>query len=239
MYSLSLNMKFWDDNQSNSSRIRNVNFSWQRLKDLTIFLKNNGVVCDSFLYDFSPDKIIHDAIHIPYPIGIYNKAEKTNIILNKQDNFNFIMMFDSDEFFDTEDYPLLLDIVKRLNPGDVVTFDAAKLTNNLNKYINDGVFIKHKADWSYAYSGDKKNGPLNHHRGALGGVYISDVELLLSLGGFDEKYKGWGGEDGDMMNRILTSKINHNIISTKNFAPFHLPHFSDWGHINYSNRFIE
>jgi hypothetical protein len=42
MFSLSLNMKFWDDGQPDSTRIRNVNYSWNELKKFTQFLKNNG-----------------------------------------------------------------------------------------------------------------------------------------------------------------------------------------------------
>lgn len=239
MCSLSLNMKFWDDGQPNSSRVRNVNFSWNQLKKLTTFLKQNEIICDAFLYDFSPTKIIQDAFHIPYPMSVYNKAEKTNIILNKQDNFDFMMMVDCDAFFDVSDYHLFLDVIKELNPGDIITFDLAKLNDNLNDYINNDVFIKDNADWSYAYSGHRENGPLHHHMGSLGGVYISHSKLLLDLGGFDEKYKGWGGEDGDMMGRILSSQITHKIKSIRNFSPFHLPHFSDWGNINYSKRFVD
>ena len=41
MYSISLNMKFWDDGQANSTRIRNVLFCWEKLKELTLFLKEN------------------------------------------------------------------------------------------------------------------------------------------------------------------------------------------------------
>ncbi len=41
MYSLSLNMKFWDDGQPDSTRIRNVKFSWDELKKFTTYLNNN------------------------------------------------------------------------------------------------------------------------------------------------------------------------------------------------------
>ena len=124
-----------------------------------------------------------------------------------------------------------------MNKGDVCTFDLAKLEDNISDYIIDGNFIIDKANWSYAYSGARENGPLRHHTGGLGGVYLCDTELLLSLGGFDEKYEGWGGEDGDMMGRIYYTHITHSIKPTNNFAPFHLPHFSDWGNKHYSQRF--
>jgi len=230
--SISINMKFWDDGQKQSTRIRNVKYSWCELKKLHLFLIKNNINCNINLYDFSPQKIIEDSIHVSYPLGEYKKAEKTNIILRQQQNYSFFMMIDCDAFFDIEDYVKLLDIIKQLDTGDIITFDLAKLNNFI-----DNKFVKEQADWSYAYSGDKNNGPLNSHTGGLGGVYIADTSLLLSLGGFDEKYVGWGGEDGDMLSRICISKIKHNIKPTKNFAPFHLPHYCDLSNILYTQRF--
>ena len=237
MNSISLNMKFWDDGHPDSTRIRNVKFSWNELKKLTNYLKNNGINAESTLYDFSPEQIITDSVHIPYPLGVYKKAEKTNIILKDKKNYDFFMMIDCDAFFYEQDYETLLNLIKGLNKGDVCTFDLAKLEDNVSDYIVDDTFIISKANWSYAYSGARENGPLRHHTGGLGGVYLSDTELLLSLGGFDEKYEGWGGEDGDMMGRIYYTDIPHSIKPTNTFAPFHLPHFSDWSNKHYSQRF--
>jgi predicted glycosyltransferase involved in capsule biosynthesis len=237
MNSISLNMKFWDDGHPDSTRIRNVKFSWNELKKLTNYLKNNGINAESTLYDFSPEQIITDSVHIPYPLGVYKKAEKTNIILKDKKKYDFFMMIDCDAFFYEQDYETLLNLIKGLNKGDVCTFDLAKLEDNVSDYIVDDTFIISKANWSYAYSGARENGPLRHHTGGLGGVYLSDTELLLSLGGFDEKYEGWGGEDGDMMGRIYYTDIPHSIKPTNTFAPFHLPHFSDWSNKHYSQRF--
>ena len=239
MNSISLNMKFWDDGQPDSTRIRNVNFSWKELKKLSSYLNSNGITAEASLYDFSPEQIISDSIHISYPLGVYKKSEKTNIILKDKQNYDFFMVIDCDAFFHEQDYEKLLELIKSLDKGDVCTFDLAKLNDNVSDYVIDDKFIIEKADWSYAYSGAKENGPLRHHTGGLGGVYISDTNLLTSLGGFDEKYVGWGAEDGDMMGRIYYSEIPHKIKPTNNFAPFHLPHFSDWGNINYSQRFTE
>jgi predicted glycosyltransferase involved in capsule biosynthesis len=230
-------MKFWDDGQPESTRIRNVKFSWEKLKKFTSFLIKNGIDAKCTLYDFSPEQIILDSNHIPYPIGVYKKAEKTNIILKEQKEYDFFMMVDCDAFFDDPDYEKFLEIFINLNNGDVVTFDLAKLNDNVNEYIIDNKFNKEKADWSYAYSGNKSNGPLNGYIGGLGGVYLCDTKLLLELGGFDESYVGWGGEDGDMLSRIWSTTIHHTFKPIRNFAPFHLPHFSDWGNKLYNERF--
>lgn len=235
--SISINMKFWDDGQPNSTRIRNVKFCWDELKRVTNFLKGKEIIVDCFLYDFSPSRIIDDSIHIPYPIGTYKKAEKTNLILKERKTYDYFMMMDCDAFFYDEDYDNLLNLINNLQKGDVITFDLAKLNDNVDSYLVNDKFIKSMADWSYAYSGNRENGPLHQYLGGLGGVYISDTKLLIDLGGFDEKYIGWGGEDGDMLGRIWASEITHRIIPTKNFAPYHLPHYYDWSNKNYSQRF--
>lgn len=239
MYSISLNMKFWDDGQPDSTRIRNVKYTWEELKKFTTYLQNNGIKADCFLFDFSPEKIIEEATHIPYPLTVYKKAEKTNIILKQNSEYDFFMMWDCDAFFHEEDYPLFLELYKKMEPNYIITFDLAKLNDNVSDYLIDGVFHKDKADWSYAYSGDRSFGPLRHHSGGLGGVYICYTQILTDLGGFDEKYVGWGGEDGDMLGRIYEAGFAHKLRPTRHFAPFHLPHFYDWQNINYSKRFLD
>ena len=47
---ITLIMYFWDDGQENSDRVRNVNFSWSKLKILENFLKEKGVSVDSKLF---------------------------------------------------------------------------------------------------------------------------------------------------------------------------------------------
>ena len=97
--SISINMKFWDDGQPNSTRIRNVNYSWNELKKLSFFLKKNNVNVSESLYDFSVTQLIPDSKHISYPLGEYKKAEKTNIILRDKKDYDFFMMMDCDTFF--------------------------------------------------------------------------------------------------------------------------------------------
>lgn len=237
MITISLNMKFWHDGFEDSTRLRNVIFCWDKLKDLNQYLLKHNICSVVNLYDFSEYRFMSEAKHISYPVGTYKKSEKTNIILKDQSDYQFFMMVDSDAFFDEEDFEKCLNLISLLKAGDVITFDLAKLEDNINQYLINNKFYKNKANWSYAYSGDKHNGPLNGHMGGLGGVYICDTNLLLNLGGFDEKYIGWGGEDGDMLSRIMYSPIYSSITPIRSFAPYHLPHFADWGSSLYGRRF--
>lgn len=232
-------MKFWEDGYPNSSRTRNTIFTWPQLKKLTNFLKDNSIICESKIYDFSPEKIIKDSIHIPYSLGEYKKSEKTNLILKQNNSFDFVFMFDSDAFFLESDYDKVLNILKNINYGDMVTFDLAKLEEkDVEFIITNGYVNVEDTNWSYAYSGNKEYGPLAHgHRGSLGGVYLCDIKLIIENGGFDENYIGWGGEDGDMVGRIYSSNKIFNHISINKFSPFHLPHFYDWSSEKYIKRF--
>jgi predicted glycosyltransferase involved in capsule biosynthesis len=239
MKKILLTMKFWDDGHPNSTRVRNTLFTWPELKKLSVFLNNSDINCESKLYDFSPEQIVEGSIHKPYGLGEYKKSEKTNVILKENSEFDFVFMFDSDAFFLETDYLKILEILKNLVDGDIITFDLAKLEEKDVDGIIQGQTVDfEKTDWSYAYSGNKEFGPLAHgHRGNLGGVYLCDIKLILENGGFDENFIGWGGEDGDMVSRIYSSGMKFNHKSVNNFAPFHLPHFYDWGSEKYNKRF--
>lgn len=233
---VSMNMLFWDDCLDGKTRHSNVNFCWPKLKELNAFLQESGIDSEAKLFDFSHEKQISDAIHIPYPPKTFEKSKKINEILS-QISAKFCMIFDCDVFYDNQDYNLLLEQIRNLQPGDIITFDSGKLSGNPNEYINGLNFDREKADWRYAYSGAKENGPLHHHCGGLGGSYIVDCNLLNHTNGFDEKFKGWGAEDGDALDKIMNSGKKYQLKPTKNFASFHLPHEVDMANPLYANRF--
>lgn len=235
--SLSMNMKFWHDGQNDSTRLRNVKFCWPKLKDLAKLVRmQTNIEVQESLFDFSVEKQIEDSIHIPYPLGTYKVSEKTNLMLNHQKRYSMFMMIDSDAFFDTTDYDKFLDLVTNINTTDIITFDLAKLSNN-EHCIDGDVFNRDLADWAYAYAGNKDAGPLNGRLGGLGGAYILNTSDALSAGGFNEQYVGWGGEDGEMLDRLMRNKNFSDIKPQRHFAPFHLPHFSDFENPLYANRF--
>ena len=234
-------MKFWTDGQPDSTRIRNVEFCFPKMVSLSNFLNENGVDSEAKIYDFSPNKIIQNSVFRPYPLGEYKKAQKTNVIMREHPDFDYIFMFDCDAFFTEMDFGKVLTLLKDLPKRKIVTFDLAKLgEQTVDKIKNNIEFNIFDEDWWFAYSGPKENGPLHAGiSGGLGGVYLCDLDLLRENNGFDESYVGWGGEDGDMISRIMTSGKEYQILPQREFTPFHLPHFCDWTNEKYNKRFIE
>jgi hypothetical protein len=194
--------------------------------ELGNFLQKNDIDCEIKLYDFSEQQIIDGALHRPYPAGEYKKAEKTNVILRENQDVDYICMFDCDTFFVEQDYKKYLDILKNISRNEVHTFDLAKVDQSTTtSYFSDPQFNIFDADCWFAYAGSKAHGPFgNGTQGALGGVYICDFNLIKAGGFFNENIVRWGGEDGDMLDRIWQSKIPYKQIPHRDFFPFHLPH---------------
>jgi predicted glycosyltransferase involved in capsule biosynthesis len=232
---------FWTDGYLNSTRERNIHYTWERIKHLNNFLKENQINSEIKLYDFSPQKIVDDSIHIPYELGDFKKSEKLNIVLKNNLEFEFIMMFDADCFFLEKDYQEVLKLLQSINKKDLICFDCAKIyEKDVESIIETNEIDLEKIDWWFAYSGEKKNGPLAFDmKGNLGGVYIVDINLLTDVGMFDERIKGWGNEDSELMSRIYSMKKHNefNHIAVRNIFPFHLPHYVDLENPKYKNRY--
>ncbi len=279
-------MVFWDDGLENSTRVRNVNFTWPKLKNFTAFLKENKIDAECKIYDFSPTKIIKDSIHIPFKLGEFKKSEKLNIVYNENMNFDYVFQHDSDCFFLEKNYLDLLNRIKSIEPNTVCTYDLLGLNEDETiNLINTNEIDLNKINGWYAYSGhrftyeifnnEKKidyevlpNGynnntfssieeanecirknnlkdsflirkiettPLSTNIGGVGCCCLIDINLILGCGGFNENIKYWGGEDNDVMSRIIQLYSSNNLIVEPNrvFAPIHLNHVRDTANNNY------
>jgi len=226
---LKLVILFWTDGKENSTRETNVKYSWSELKKLTTYLKSNNVACDNFLFDFSPNKTHHESIHIPFPLGFYLRSKKLNLVIDRFSENDTLFIFDCDTFFTEEDYPKVLDLIKNCNENNLYTFDLAKLDEVVSKnYLDEKIINLKNENWSFAYSGFKSLGPLANGRlGGMGGVFMIKCKILKMLNGFDESYETWGGEDGEITNRFMESRIGI-IEPQRHFFPFHLYHLSDY-----------
>ncbi len=222
-------MPFWTDGRENSTRTKNVFFTWEKLKNLSSFLNKSGIKSNAVLYDYSPNKIHPESVHIAYELNEFKKSKKINQIIKDNDKCKYYFFFDSDVFFEEDDYEKILDAITRADGNQIYTFDLAKLNIEDSVNVLNGEKInKESMNWNFAYSGKKEKGPLFQLIGGLGGSFFINRDLLLQSGGFDESYETWGGEDGKALNEIVVRKLKHRLEPIRHFFPFHLHHETLW-----------
>lgn len=227
-------MLFWTDGLINSDRDQNVHFTWDKLKKLSNFFTENNIPNDVILYDYSPNRIHQEAIHIPYELNEFKKSKKINQIIKDNSSCDYFFFFDCDVFFDESDHGELLKLIKSSNENQIYTFDLAKLDKSNSKLVLNGANIdKKNMDWNFAYSGKKEKGPLYQLNGGLGGSFFITRKLLIDGGGFDESIDTWGGEDGHALNSIFVKKLIFNFMAVRHIYPFHLYHETLWSNPKY------
>lgn len=227
-------MPFWTDGGENSTREKNVFFTWEKLKKLSNYFNNNGVSCNVVLYDYSPNKIHEEAIHIPYPLNVFEKSKKINQMINDNKDCHYIFFLDCDVFFDDSDFESVLKLTKNAKENQIYTFDLAKLEKETSESIRNGTKIdKINMNWHFSFSGKKERGPLYQLNGGLGGAFFITRDLLIQVNGFDETFKTWGGEDGDAINKIFVNKLNFDFKPVREVYPFHLYHETLWDNPKY------
>lgn len=225
MKSLDINLLFWTDNLPNSSRERNIKYSIIELKNLINYLSQH-IDCKYNLYDYSPTKILEDSIHIPYPPSAYKRSVKINHIIN-QTTADLISIIDADCFICKEDYAKLAEIIVQADVNSCVTFDVLDFSNeDTDKIVYEG------ADPMQFSVSSRFQG----RAGGLGAFFITNTNNLKSNGGFNEKFTTWGGEDGEIYDKINRDGSIKKIPCNRDVIRlFHLSHVSDRSNINYFN----
>lgn len=239
MYSKVFNfcMIYWSDGKCDSYRELNAIYCYNQLKRLVRYLLESGINCECRLYDFSINKNINfPDFHVPQlATKTFNKAAKLNYIINDNLTCDFLCLIDADEFIYEGDYKKLLQVLNDANELTINTFDAAKLDKEVSISVRNGNYVCFEdTDWWYAYGGKKDNGALPHNSGGLGGFFIISRELIARHK-YDETFTTWGGEDGELLKRILESESSIGVKPIRDFTPFHLYHDADFNDKNYYN----
>jgi hypothetical protein len=208
---ITFNILFWKGFDF-QNRFDNLEFAWYRLNKFCEYAQTKNVEVKPLLFDFSEEKNLEDSIHIPYPNGEYKRSEKINRVLEyNETNYspNLICIIDSDIFFEEDQYDKLLDII--------------------NNYDDDIVYVPNLSDIMFKSQVDFTNktidNPITKERGlgGLGAFFIVNFKKIFNIGGFDERFIVWGGEDDDMSIRL--SKLG-NRIERIPVKLYHLPHES-------------
>lgn len=223
---LSLNMMFWTDGKENSTRERNANYAIKELDNLCNFL-NTYIKVNYNIWDYSPTSILDQSIHIPYPLAVYKRSEKINKILS-QTNTDLFSIIDSDCFLYKEDYIKLADLIILNGVESCYTFDVNDLNEEDSTHVINQTKQIEECITSNRFPG---------RAGGFGAFFICNTNILKDMGGFDEKFTTWGGEDGEIYNRIYyNGNIKKVPSKTEQIKLYHLSHFCDRENINYFNR---
>lgn len=222
-------MLFWTDGVPESTRTRNCSFAWNRFQNLEKILQNEGLDVVCRLVDHSPEKIFTtgNVTHDPYPLGTYKRSEKINKILFNSDS-QFIGIMDSDAFLHENQSHAIIDMFKRMEPKNAYTFDLKDI-DNWESIID---FKEHTIDIDNITYTSRFPG---HCNPGLGGFFICCTDTLKSKNGFNEDFKTWGGEDGDVFSKLWDdSSIGTYKVNEINV--WHIPHFCDRENSLYFNR---
>lgn len=219
---------FWTDGTVPCTRTRNLLYSSGKIIRLVEYLRKNDIDAHFKIYDFSPQRVINESIHIPYPKGVYKRSQKLNHIINENKHYDFLFSFDSDAFFDPRDFSKIRDKINNLKDNSISLFDMASLDDQTTQRIIAGEAVDPFDVYRFfIFNSQGKDGvPLQGAFGGLGGVFICSTKLLVEQGGFNENFIQWGDEDVEVLYRIRDN-TDADIVRNHDMFPFHLFHFRD------------
>lgn len=206
---ISLNICFWSFNDT-TNRIRNTIFSWERLKRFTDWYNSSHCSnrLDCFLFDLSNTQVLSESIHLPFIESTYERSKKINHciewnILNYKPDI--ICFLDSDIFFLEDQY---INFSNAIENFDKTTFAVSDVWD-----IKDNSLLDFD---NYKFKNLSFNSKLNILTGApvekrtikgLGAFFMIDLNAIVEVGGFDERFIVWGGEDDDLRYRLQRNKL--------------------------------
>lgn len=194
------------------ARKKNLQFTRKRLDSFVEFCCNRGINAKALVFDFSENQEIENSIHISYPNNEFRKSEKINKLLefNKinhdPDTFCFL---DSDIFFLEKDYNILFELIVSLQ----------------DKHIFQGNVLDVQNLHGIDFNNNTASNMQTKYRGVdgIGGFWIVKFNEVFSIGGYDERFTIWGGEDDNLVERM---KNNGCITNKVPVDLYHLPHAS-------------
>lgn len=204
---------FWSQNID--ERIRNIEFSSAKNDNLVEFLKKKGLNCSSTVFDFSKEKKIKGSVHFPYDDDVFYKTKKMNTAIKyliENENPDYICFFDADVFLSDNHYEDFFNLTNNLkNKYFFVAQSVFDITESSVPFIDFNRIAVNLDEISYSV----------REISGLGGFFLIKTSDLYDIGGFDERFIVWGGEDNDLCSRLLRSGIEREYVK---FNFYHLPH---------------
>jgi predicted glycosyltransferase involved in capsule biosynthesis len=200
----------WGEKQE---RKENFKFSAHQIKKLISFLEKNDIQCSLHLYCFGKENLLKDSTHINLEALNYHRSFKINYaikdILNKKIQPDIFCCLDSDIFILEQDYKNFLNYINN--------------TNFKNTYLTAKWYdSSHREDFNFDKYTYINNIRIETMRASdASGFFLVDFKVLKSIGGYDERFTVWGGEDNDLCIRLHKMNIQKQWMD---FFFIHLKH---------------
>lgn len=199
------------DRSSNRDRTRNLWAVIQHIKllsNIPILVIEQDSVCDHILCKQLLDNNINYIFL--YNPGLFNRSWGYNCAVNLT-RYSKLILADNDLILDQES----------LNKGLILLKDY-DIVKPFQK-----VYDLNLIDTINYLTGDNFNPTLSQSRFSLmaGGLLMIKRDAFITVGGYDERFEGWGGEDDEMSNQLL-KYINNKTLTYYNFdsETLHLYH---------------
>lgn len=136
-----------------------------------------------------------------YNSGLFNKSWAFNCAVKNTDKDIFVFA-DADIFLDKEGY---IECFEAIKDFDAITPNKVEISNvRIDEDAEDQVqFLNPRKLYTFA-----------------GGLLIMTRDAFESIGGWDERFEGWGGED-DAMSHVIFNRLK---TKTFNLPNYHIDH---------------
>jgi len=200
----------WGESQE---RKENFKFTLNSVHKLSKFLNGNGITTKVFPYCFGREKLTEDSIHVNLESLEFYKSFKLNYIIKdliiKNEEPEIFCGIDCDIFALDKNFNNILEYIKNTNFKQkfltAMWYDSAdRNAFDFNSYTHSDNIVVETLRSSDA-----------------SGFFFVDFLTLKNIGGYDERFTVWGGEDNDMAYRLQRAGLKQEYMD---FYLLHIKH---------------
>lgn len=210
-------MFYWD--MGCEFRKQNTTICWNETKKITNYLRDKGLNISCYLFEFGKNSSFEDSIKIDMELDYFEVAKKRNICLNHPINnqTSHIAFIDSDLFFAPNQYDTIYNDIMLLQHNMYYAYNLIDIDENQRNNIIENNSINYDI-----LENESKDYIWRHSTGiaTLGGFFIAPTDEMRKMGGYNENFLTWGGEDDEAHIRL----IQQCIWFPKEYGPYHLYH---------------
>lgn len=221
-------LPIWGEDKN---RIRNFNIVLESWKKFSIFLKKNYINCEIYPISFFKEKIYKNVDNIDLSLLKYHRCFKLNYsvkkILDTGKKKQLLGIIDCDCFIQEKDYHLLLEEIRWIDfKNRFILLDMIDVDGSQNHNIKSIEKIQ---------SNKISRGELNKNKRffrhiadyPITGSMIVDFDIFCEIGGYDERFTLYGGDDDDIILRLINYGLDVHASLSK---VIHFNHSRDLEH---------